>query len=107
MWTTAAVADKLAKSDKFVERALTYLLSCQTDSEQNSESTLDDNGIGFNAFDAKFLTSLAQQVNRSTYPAGQRLSPRQRECARKSLKKYVGQLTAHANAVNPRHEAAA
>lgn len=96
-WTAEEVLDRLERSDVFVERSLLYLNGEQTEDERKNHTTIEANGVGFNAFDAEFLTSLAEQVEDSSYPEGRRLSRRQRDVARKRLRKYVRQLVERAN----------
>lgn len=77
-----------------VEEALLRLHARQTPSEQARQATTDDNGVGFNAFDAQILSSFAQQiaVNRGGYPRGRRLSEKQMTIARKKVLRYLGQI---------------
>jgi len=98
-WTATKIRDLLAKSDVFVERALCVLLARQTDTEVQAETVNQHNNMGFTSTDAKFLTSLAKQIQRNEYTniAGKRLSYRQRACARKRLMKYARQLARYAN----------
>ena len=103
-WTAEEILHKLAVSDVFLERSLMVLYARQTSDERSQQATVEVNGVGFNRYDAGYLTSLAEQVRdnagnpRSQYHTeGQRLSPRQRTAARNKLKKYVRQLVDHAN----------
>ncbi len=73
-------------------RAIWVLFERQTPSERASRTTIEDNGIGFNAFDAEFLTSLARQVDERGW-----LSPRQIKSGRRAVMKYAGQLVRIAN----------
>jgi len=88
MWTPEAVKELLLKSDKAVERAILALHERQTYEEQNIYGTKEINGIGFNKFDAPFLTDLAKKLLN-----GYSLTPKQIAAARKSLIKYKGQLS--------------
>ena len=91
-WTADEVMDLLDRDDRVLYGALKHLYACQTDQEKNSASTREHNGKGFNAYDAEFLTSICKQLlQRGT------LSQKQKEVARKKLKKYKTQLTALAN----------
>ncbi len=103
-WTVDEVLRRLQRSDIFVERALMVLYARQTTDEQNSQSTRETNGVGFNQADAYWCTKLARQVianrddpNSRYHTEGTRLSERQRAIARDRLKKYAGQLADHAN----------
>lgn len=92
MYTKEAIKELLLKSDKAVQRAILALYNCQTESEKDSESTVESNGVGFNGCDAKFFSSLAQQIQ-----SGRTLSVKQLHFARKGIVKYAGQLASIAN----------
>ena len=77
----------LETSDKAVERGIVRIYTLQTEQEQMAQETFEFNGIGFNALDAEFLTSLAEQIQKRGY-----LTPRQMEFGRKRVLKYAGQL---------------
>lgn len=72
-----------------LNHALVELYALQTADEQASALTRHSNGVGFNATDADFLTSLARRVT-----AGQPLTDRQRIAARRAIVKYTRQLLA-------------
>lgn len=91
-WTTEEVMNLIQTNDTVLYGALKYLYNEQTDDEKNTSSTREHNGRGFNAFDAEFLTSLAQQVINKGY-----LSEKQKMYARKKLTRYKTQLTKLAN----------
>ena len=91
-WTEEEVMNLLDTNDKVLYGALKHLYTCQTESEKRAGATQDHNGVGFNAYDADFLTSVCKQlIERGS------LSPKQKEVARKKLKKYRKQLVALAN----------
>ena len=92
VWTVEEIRDRLQNSDKMVSRSLIKIYEKQTEDERSAELTKHRNGMGFNAKDAKFGTSLAKVVEK-----GGRLSERQITYARKMLFKYSGQLTKIAN----------
>lgn len=92
VWTKEEIAAKLASDDKWLIRGLLSIYSKQTEDEQNSDVTKEDNGIGFNAFDATICSDMAKQYMRTKF-----LSRRQLEIVRKCMKKYAGQLTKIAN----------
>jgi hypothetical protein len=91
-WTKEEIAAKLAGDDKWLIRGLLAIYAKQTDDEKNSDITKEENGIGFNAFDATILSDMAKQYNRTKF-----LSKRQLEIVRKCMKKYAKQLTKIAN----------
>jgi hypothetical protein len=101
MHTKESIASLLAKSDKAVYRGLVVLYQRQTADEKSSENTKHQNGVGFNATDAKFGTSLAKQVltwqeaTQKKYPNP--LSKGQIDAARRMIRKYAGQLANVAN----------
>jgi hypothetical protein len=90
MNTIEKIRDLLRTNDRAVMRAVWVLFERQTSTEQLCGQTLDDNGVGFNAFDAEFLTSLAGQVDSGW-------SPKQLSAGRKAVMKYAGQLVRIAN----------
>lgn len=92
IYTVEEIWDLVMKNDYFVMACLSKMLDRQTTDEQRAETTKYANGRGFNAHDAKFLTSLAIQAR--TY---RHLSPKQLAYARKSLYKYRKQLCEIAN----------
>ena len=91
--TTEEVREILRTNDGAVVRAIQVLYDRQTATEQACRATFDANGVGFNAFDAEFLTSLA----RYTEEHGG-LTRRQVAAGRRAVMKYAGQLADIANA---------
>jgi len=77
----------LDRSPAAVERAIVVIYQNQTDEEQSCDGTIEANGVGFSAFDAEFLSSLARQLIIS-----QQLTDRQLAIARNKMKKYWRQL---------------
>lgn len=101
LWTRATLLSKLATSDIFLERALLKMFDRQTSSEQNDSATREQNGIGFNGTDGFILSEFAKFAIRGKSqgrPEGKRLTPKQREVARRKLVKYAGQLLEEAKA---------
>lgn len=92
LYSTEEIRSLLEKSDKAVTRAIVALYGRQTESERNTEATVEKNGIGFNGFDAKFFSSLAQQIQ-----SGRTLTAKQIVFARKGIMKYSKQLAEIAN----------
>lgn len=88
------IRDLLERSDRAVERGVVAIYNRQTASEQQIDATTESNGVGFNAVDATFLSSLAKQVieNRHGRQEGSILTLKQRDIARKCLMKYAAQL---------------
>ena len=90
--TIEIVRELLRTNDRAVARAIWVLYERQTLDEQLSYETVEDNGVGFNALDAGFLTSLAQQAHKRGF-----LTPKQIAAGRKAVMKYAGQLVRIAN----------
>lgn len=76
-----------------LSRALLFLYARQTADEQSSERTSHTNGMGFGAFDAEFLSSVAKGVQKYG-----NMSPKQAEHVAKKLVRYAGQLLEMVNA---------
>ena len=86
-WTKKSVRELIETNDKAVIRGITLLYSFQTLEEQYNEETREHNGQGFSGVDAKFLSSLAKQIE-----DGKILSQKQIEAARKRMVHYSGQI---------------
>lgn len=104
VWTVEEIKNKLENADndkggKWLYRAILAIYNNQTKTEQNTHATIENNGIGYNGFDAEIMTSFAKRIishnKRAVYP--QALSPKQRKVARSRIVKYTGQLVAIAN----------
>lgn len=96
-WTVEQVKALLLKSDLHVERALLAIHKAQTADEQSVKITKHTNMVGFNIPDARFGSSLAEQIQNSVRAPGNRLSPKQLLIARKMVIKYRKQLARQAN----------
>lgn len=94
--TKEAIRELLARRDRVGnaarERALTVLVANQTSDERRSETTKYHNDTGFQPMDARMMTSLAQQVARSSRPEGERLSERQHNWLLRQNKKGVSRI---------------
>lgn len=95
-WTADKLRNLILTNDIFLERSIVKIFTVnQTSTEQSSETTYYQNGIGFNSCDAPFLSSLAQWIEKQTnrnIKEGKRLSPKQAVIARKKMLKYSKQL---------------
>lgn len=93
MITEKEVRRCIQENDGDVCKAIVAVYRKQTKTEQEFKDTHEENGVGFNKFDAEFLTSLAEQIIRNKR-AGRRylLTPRQIEKGRKRVLKYSGQV---------------
>ena len=79
------------RDPEVVAGCLVSLYLSQTPQERGSRTTYEINGIGFNAFDAAFGSSLAEQVmDKGT------LTVKQVAAGRKILRKYLNQISAGA-----------
>jgi hypothetical protein len=89
VWTFTEVAELVNRG---TPRELAELLIClynrQTRDEQSSQYTTHLNSRGFNAYDAKFLSSVAEGSIRH----GRSLTPGQCPPVRKALHKYTRQI---------------
>lgn len=86
-YSAQEIAAKIATDDRWLYRALTRIYDEQTSDEKQAGITKLDNGVGFNAVDARTLSRIAKQlVVRGWIPA------EDREMARARLKKYSSQL---------------
>jgi|GEM_PF-1209872 len=104
MWNETRIKELLDANPKAVMRAIVTIYERQTEDEKHSHTTKNRNGVGFGAFDAEFMTSLALQIKN-----GRGLSDRQLVIGRNKIKRYHRQLCEVANAkaaVKPVIEAA-
>jgi len=93
--TKEQIEQNMATSDRWLERGIHAIWEFQTQSEKARCDTHLFNGVGFNGVDGKFMTSLGNQIMgkvRRGVNFGDCLSPKQKICARKRMKKYAGQL---------------
>ena len=86
-WSLESIKELLKRNDRAVERAILLLYSFQTTYEQKCGHTGEKNGVGFNMFDAKILSSFAEQLN-----SGRILSSNQITLGRKLIMKYSEQI---------------
>jgi hypothetical protein len=91
-YTTETIRNKLQTDNRWLLRGLLAVYARQTTTEQQTGETKDLNGIGFNGFDAPFLSDIAQKVT-----AKRQLSDKQIAAVRKCMLKYAGQLCRIAN----------
>ncbi len=87
------VKELLNTSDLMVRRSLVVLYRQQTFEERQDGSTIERNEAGFNAWDAKHGTQLAEMIVNN-----RKLGHEQYAYARRILKKYANQLVRLANA---------
>ena len=85
--TVAEIREMVASREEAQNRALIAIYNGQTQQEKVSQTTVEDNGIGFTGCDAEILTSFAEQFLRRQF-----LSPKQRAILAKKMPKYAGQV---------------
>lgn len=97
-WTATMIKEAIDRNDMDVCSAVVTIYRRQTKAERASGQTGEYNGVGFNKFDAKILSSFAEQIIRNKRQ-GRRylLSVAQIALARKRIKKYAKQLAKIAN----------
>jgi hypothetical protein len=91
-WTKDEIINALKKYDSFILRSIVEIYHRQTEDEKQDQTTNHANGIGFNGFDAKLLSSFAEQIIKYN-----RLSEKQMIIAKKKIFKYAKQITSIAN----------
>jgi hypothetical protein len=91
-WTKDEIRLQLLSNDKWLIRGMLAIHARQTEEEKATESTKEQNGIGFNGVDANILTDMVNQYKRTGY-----LSNRQINLIRKKMVKYANQLSHIAN----------
>jgi hypothetical protein len=92
VWDKDEIKAVLVRSDVFVTRSVVKMLARQTVAEAQGGYTNVANNVGFSAFDAEFLTSIANKIIE-----GRNLSVKQISSTRKSMLRYAGQITDIAN----------
>ena len=92
VWREEEVVYYILNNDKSLYGALRKLYDCQTDKEKESGNTQEHNGIGFNAYDAPYLSAMVKSLNEWG-----KLTNGQKEKTRQILVKYRKQLTNLAN----------
>ena len=101
-WNKKNIQELLDKSDKAVIRALLTIYDFQTNDEKASHTTRLHNNVGFSAYDADFLSDLAENLNSGKYRT---LTPKQLAVCRNKMKRYWRQLVEVANANEQRKAA--
>lgn len=92
------IRELLDANDHAVLRGIVAIYRFQTETEQAYDQTKMTNGVGFSAFDAPFMSSLAKAIL-----AGTALSPRQLAIGRNKIKRYANQLAAIAEKREQEH----
>ena len=92
VWTQDEIKALIENNDVMVKHSVLKLYDCQTVYEKRDAVTAESNNVGFNYYDAPFLTSIAQQLK-----IGYSLSEKQLKETRRRIRKYSKQLTKIAN----------
>ncbi len=92
VWTIDEIKALLQKNPVFVAKSTVKIFERQTMDEKLTDSTGNNNGIGFNSVDAFIMSRLAKFYIERGY-----LSAKQFAIASKKIMKYAKQLTNIAN----------
>lgn len=94
VWTKEEILDKLLKDSKWLERSILAIYDKQTIDEKRADSTLENNGIGFNGPDAHIMSYMANYLkqNKDNHLDGRFIIQ-----ARHKMPKYAKQLARIAN----------
>lgn len=92
VWTEDEIKNLIQTNDRVLYNALKKLYALQTADEQNSKETRNLNGVGFNSYDAPFLSDVTQFLLKAGF-----LTEPQKRVVRRKLIKYAKQLTKIAN----------
>lgn len=79
--------ERALKKRENVEKVLMFLYNRQTEQERRAHGTVENNFVGFNRYDAGFLSSVAEWVQATGF-----LTDKQTELVRKKLIKYYRQI---------------
>lgn len=91
-WTEAEIRGNMFNDPRWLVRGLLAIYRQQTELEKAQETTLVDNGRGFNGCDGKVLTTRAKRIVQ-----GLKLADSDWRILRKRMPKYAGQLARIAN----------
>lgn len=92
IWTEEQIKYLIQTNDEVLYRALRKLYGYQTEIERQAGNTQESNGVGFNAYDAPFLSSIYKSLEQYGH-----LTNGQKQKTRYALLKYNKQLTRIAN----------
>ncbi len=92
MWDKAKIQALLDTKPAAVTRAVLAIYALQTSQERNAQTTQDANNVGFSAYDAPFLSDIAEKIKK-----GYTLSPKQFEVTKNKIRRYHRQLADIAN----------
>lgn len=92
VWTKEQIVELLKTNETAVLRGIVAIYNYQTKTEQDSNQTIEHNGIGFSGVDGGILGSFAKQIIKS-----KKLSIKQFAIAKNKMPKYAGQLAKISN----------
>lgn len=96
IWNEEQIKWLIISNESVLYSCLRKLYDCQTEEEKAIGNTQEHNGIGFNAYDAPFLSAMIKDLNKYG-----NLTYGQREKTKMILQKYSKQLAKMAN--NPKY----
>jgi hypothetical protein len=95
------IRDKLRNDERWILRGMYAIYQLQTEEEKQSESTRDNNGVGFSGIDGEIMTSFSnqmvnrgfvQQMNNPGITIRTFFSEKQEKYVRKYMPRYARQL---------------
>lgn len=97
IWTEEEIKNVLKTNEEFLYHALMFLYNQQTETEKYNGNTSEHNGVGFNAYDAPYLSAIAR-----SYIQYGHLTKGQKEKTIPLIMKYSKQLMKEANSAKYR-----
>ena len=92
VWRKEEIQQGIETNDEWLRKGIVAIYNRQTHAEQTTLETKSLNGMGFNGVDARFLSAMAQNIQK-----GWTLTPKQASTSRRMMRKYCGQLVKIAN----------
>lgn len=92
IWNEEQIKYLIMTNESVLYSCLKNLYDCQTEEEKATGNTQEDNGIGFNAYDAPFLSAMIKDLKKYGH-----LTYGQRDKTKQILQKYSKQLVNMAN----------
>jgi|SRR5579859_382804 len=92
IWTVDEIKNLIETNDIFVGKATVKLFEKQTEDEKQTDTTGENNGVGFNGTDAFIMSKFAKFYMERNF-----LTAKQLAIARKKIRKYSKQITNIAN----------
>lgn len=92
LWNEEQIKYLILTNETVLYSCLKNLYDCQTEEERSNGNTSEHNGIGFNAYDAPFLSAMIKNLDKYG-----NLTYGQRNKTKQILQKYSKQLVTMAN----------